>query len=151
MLIAQARAAVAVLPLVVEDSQIAHYAGAITDALVELLGVSPDLLIVHAPWSSLDPRAAGRALNVHAVVTGTFAYVGATRVEVRLRVVTVEDGFEIWSKEFGKVAADFEKIAGEAAPGIAAALSTRVTSFPIAMPTDSVASALLIRLAIRSR
>jgi serine/threonine-protein kinase len=145
MLIAQARAAVAVLPLVVEDPQIAHYAGAITDALVELLGVSPDLLIVHAPWSSLDPRAAGRALNVHAVVTGTFAYVGATRVEVRLRVVTVEDGFEIWSKEFGKVAADFEKIAGEAAPGIAAALSTRVTSFPIAMPTDSVAYDLYLR------
>jgi eukaryotic-like serine/threonine-protein kinase len=144
MAVARARAAVAVLPLVVEQPQIAHYAGAITDALVELLGASPDLLVVHAPSASLDPRATGRALNVHAVVSGTFQLIAA-RIEVTLRVVTVEDGFEIWSQTIGKVAAEFDKIAGEAAPGIAAALSTRVTTFPRSMPTDRVAYDLYLR------
>jgi serine/threonine-protein kinase len=140
-----ARATVAILPLVnTGDPAVGYLAESVTDDVVDVLGGLQELLVVHAPATSLDPRAAGRALGVHAVVAGTFRH-DADRIQVSLALTTVEDGFEIWSQTFARPIADIASLGDEIARGIAGALSTRVSSFPRALPTDRVAYDLFLR------
>ncbi len=140
-----ARASVAILPLINDGNPAVGYlAEGVTDDLVEVLGTLPELLVVHAPSSSIDARAAGRALGVHAVVAGTFRH-EPERVFVSLALITVEDGFEIWSQTFTCAPADLASLGHEAARSIAGAMSTHVSSFPRAVPTDRVAYDLYLR------
>jgi eukaryotic-like serine/threonine-protein kinase len=138
------RATLAALPLAHTGGQKAYLAESVTDDLVELLGAMPDILVVHAPPTTLEPRAAGRALGVQAVLAGTFAC-RDDRIEVSLSMTTVEDGFEIWARSFERPVGELLAIADDAAGSIARALSSHVTTSPRSLPTDPHAYDLYLR------
>ena len=100
------RTIVAVLPLTnlaAEDDE--YLAQSVTEDLVDLLSVLPELRVrprgETARFSdrSRDVREAGRALGVDVVVDGSLRRVGAL-VRVSFRLVTVEDGFQLWARRF---------------------------------------------------
>lgn len=139
------RASVGVLPLEHRGDAAQRYlAEGVMDDIAEVLGTLPELLVVHAPAASLDARAAGRALGVNAVATGTFEVRDGHAV-IALQLVTVEDGFEVWKGTFERPLDALEGVGVAAAEGLAAALSARLPSFSPTEPTDRVAYDLFLR------
>ncbi len=139
------RATLTVLPLVHPgDREHAYLADNIVDDLLEVLGALPDVLAVRAPATTEHARAAGRALGVQAAIEGSFTF-SDDRLSVLLRMITVDDGFEVWADRFECAASELVTIADEASRGIAQALSSHVTSPPRSLPTDRVAYDLYLR------
>jgi serine/threonine-protein kinase len=91
-----------------------------------------------------DPRDIGRELDVHVVADGSVRRIGdALRVSVKL--VSVEDGFQLWAKRFDRPAAGVLAVADEAAAAIAEALVSDWRAPPRASPTNPVALDLFLR------
>jgi TolB-like protein len=141
---------VAVLPfrsaVAAEDEYLVE---GLTDDIIDALSMTPGLrvrprgIVMQHKNADLDPRELGRDLGVQVVVDGT---VRATRDAIRVsaRVLSVEDGFQIWAKRFEGSRADVLRIADDAARAIAEALTAR-TPTRIAMVTDPVAVDLYLR------
>jgi eukaryotic-like serine/threonine-protein kinase len=142
---------VAVLPIAnVGPAEDAYLADALFDDLIDLLSVVEGLRVrprgASARFSGreTDPREAGRALGVQVVVEGSLRRVGeALRIHVRL--VTVEDGFQLWAKRFDRKAAEFLSVGDEVARAVGDALTVDAHAAPRAMPTDPVALDLYMR------
>ncbi|MDB4996109.1 MAG: protein kinase [Myxococcaceae bacterium] len=128
------RKTVAVLPLInLGPPDDEYLAQTVTEDLVDLLSVVPELRVrprgetVRYVAPSRDVREAGRELGVDVVVEGSLRRLGEL-VRVAVRVVTVEDGFQLWARRFDRPAAQVLTVADDAAVAIASALATELTA-----------------------
>ena len=102
----------------------------LTDDLIDTLSMTPGLrvrprgVVMQLKGASSDPRELGRELSVQVVVEGTVRS-SAERLRVNARVLSVEDGFQLWAKRFEGARADVLRIGDEAARAIADALAVR--------------------------
>jgi serine/threonine-protein kinase len=120
----------------------------LTDDLIDALSMTPGLRvrprgIVMQHKNAGDPRALGRDLGVQVVVEGTMR-TSADAIRVSARVLSVEDGFQIWAKRFDGTRSDVLKIGDEASREVAAALSSRAPT-RAAIATDPGAIDLYLR------
>ena len=145
------RKTVAVLPLVnlaAEDDE--YLVQTITEDLVDLLSVVPELRVrprgetVRFSSRSRDVREAGRELGVDVVVDGSLRRV-RDLVRVSLRLVTVEDGFQLWARRFDVSPAAVLNVADDAASAVAHALATERTAEPRPVARDPEALELFLR------
>jgi eukaryotic-like serine/threonine-protein kinase len=142
---------VAVLPLVnLGPGDDAYLSQALMEDIVDLLSVVPELrvrprgLTLGYVDPARDVREAGRALGVDVVVDGSIRRYGDV-VRVAVRLVTVEDGFQLWAKRFDRPIAQVLSIADDAACAIASALTAGPVAQPRAAVTDPVAQDLYLR------
>jgi serine/threonine protein kinase/tetratricopeptide (TPR) repeat protein len=145
------RTTVAVLPLInlgVDDD--AYLAQTVTEDLVDLLSVVPDLRVrprgetLGFDTRTRDVREAGRALNVDVVVDGSLRRIEDV-VRVSVRLVTVEDGFQLWAQRFDRSAGRVLTVADDAAAAIASALATELKGEARAVVDDPIAQDLYLR------
>ncbi|MEI8256629.1 MAG: serine/threonine-protein kinase, partial [Deltaproteobacteria bacterium] len=102
----------------------------LTDALSSVRGMRVRPHAAAGPsTASEDVAAIGRALDVKAVVVGTVRRVGEG-FRVSASLVSVEDGFQVWSLRVDASAGDLLATTDTFARGIARALSTDVTLPP---------------------
>lgn len=142
---------VAVLPLVNLGPKDDEYlAQTLTEDLVDLLSVVPELRVrprgqtAKMDDAARDVRELGRTLNVDVVVDGSIRRIGES-VRIAVRLVTVEDGFQLWARRFERSPAKVLTVADEAAGAIARALATEHAAQPRQATTDSVAQELYLR------
>ncbi len=142
---------VAVLPLAnLGPPEDAYLADALFDDIIDLLSVIDGLRVrprgVTARYEvrERDPRDVGRALGVQVVVEGSLRRVGDV-LRVHVRVVTVEDGFQLWAKRFDRPASEFLAVGDEVARAVGDALTVDASRSPRAAPTDPVALDLYMR------
>ena len=123
---------VAVLPFAVDDGQSAYLADGIVERVIEDLTRMRELRV--APRASAfrfkdapgDPAAAGRALAVGAVVTGTLSRNGdAFRLGVEL--VDVARNAQVWSTAYELAATDLPKLEARVTHDLANVLRNRLT------------------------
>ena len=143
---------VAVLPLVnlgAEDD--AYLAQTVTEDLVDLLSMVRGLRVrprgetAAYATASRDVREVGRSLGVDVVVDGSLRRLGEL-VRVSVRLVTVEDGFQLWAHRFDRPAAQVLTVADDAAAAIATALATELTAGAVRRVVgDAVAQDLYLR------
>jgi eukaryotic-like serine/threonine-protein kinase len=120
----------------------------LTDDLIDALSMTPGLRVrprglVMMHKNATDPREIGRELGVQVVVEGTVRPT-ADAMRVSARVLSVEDGFQIWAKRFDGKRSDVLRIGDDAAKEVSAALAVR-TPTRAAMTTDPVALDLYLR------
>jgi eukaryotic-like serine/threonine-protein kinase len=128
----------------------------LTDDLIDALSMTPGLRVrprgVVMPYRAVrhddkdatnDPRRIGRELGVQVVVDGTVR-TAADAIRVSARVLSVEDGFQVWAKRFEGARADVLHIGDDASRAIAEALAVE-TPEREAPPTDPVAIDLYLR------
>lgn len=127
---------VAVLPVVnlgPEDDR--YLADALTEDLTDLLSAMRGIRVrplgsaQRALGRDRDARAAGKALGVQVVVDGTLRRVGPL-VRVTLRLVSVEDGFQLWAMRSERPAEAFFGFGDEAAAALAEALASEDSPAP---------------------
>ena len=147
------RKTVAVLPLLNHGDAEDDYLGqTLTEDLVDLLSVVPELRVrprgetarVDTRARGGDPREVGRELAVDVVVDGSIRRIG-DRVRVSLRVITVEEGFQLWAHRFDRAPGEVLSIADEAASAIAIALAAERTAAAAPATGDVVAQDLYLR------
>lgn len=148
---ANGRRSVAVLPLVNLGDQDDDYLGqTLTEDLVDVLSVVPELRVrprgLTLPFSdpARDVREAGRALGVDVVVDGSVRRFGEA-IRVAVRLVTVEDGFQLWAKRFERRPAEVLTVAEEAAHAVATVLTASPVPHARAPAPDPVAQESYLR------
>ena len=121
----------------------------LSDDILDALSMTPGLrvrprgVVMQHKNAGGDPRELGRALGVQVVVEGTVRVAGDA-VRVSARVLSVDDGFQIWAKRFDCARADVLRIGDQAARAIADALTVRKPT-RAALVTDPVAVDLYLR------
>lgn len=148
---ARCQKSVAILPLLnmgaLDDEYLAQ---TLTEDLVDLLSVVPGLRVrprgETSRWAHADRdvREAGRSLGVDVVVEGSLRRIEDS-VRVSVRLVTVEDGFQLWARRFERAAAQVLTIADEAASAVAHALATKAVTNVRAPVVDEIAQDLYLR------
>lgn len=135
---------IAVLPLVNAgpDTANEYFSDGITRELISALGRVPGLRVV-GPSSSfafkrseVDAQQAGRRLGVGAVVEGSVRQSGG-RLRVTTHLVSVAQGFDLWSETYEGAATEVFAVQDEIARAIAGALRLRApggTGAPAASP-----------------
>ncbi len=120
---------VAVLPLVnaSPDSANEYFSDGITDELTAALGRVPGLRVA-APSSAFalkgrgeDPRVFGRRLDVAAVLEGSVRQ-DNDRLRISVHLVSVSEGFDLWSETYERPAGDVWAVQQEIARSVVAAL-----------------------------
>jgi serine/threonine-protein kinase len=144
---------VALLPIANEGPPEDDYvANGITDELIDGLSMSPSLrvqgrgAVIRYRNDTRDPRAIGRELGVQVVVTGALQRTD-DRVRVTLRMTSVADGFQIWSRRFERAYSKVLEIAGDAT----AAIATAVTVDPDATRRSALIDPETLDLYLRAR
>jgi TolB-like protein/Tfp pilus assembly protein PilF len=141
-------ASVAVLPFrnLGSDSREEYLSDGMTEDLINALGRTPELRVV-ARTSAFtfkgkaeDIRKVGAQLNVGAVVEGSFRKLGDT-LRVTAQLVSVNDGYQLWSGRYDRPSADLLAIEDELTRAILRALSPRAAgaldTSRATSPTDS--------------
>jgi TolB-like protein/Tfp pilus assembly protein PilF len=120
---------IAVLPLVnaSPDSANEYVSDGMTEELTAALSRVPGLRVA-APSSvfalrrrSEDPREAGRRLNVATVLEGSVRQAN-DRLRVTVHLVSVSEGFDLWSETYERPPGDIFAVENEIAQGVVAAL-----------------------------
>ncbi len=147
---------VAVLPIANGGAADDDYlAVTLTDDLTELLSAVGGVRVrkldavqrrqaICAESAGRDPRALGRTIGVQAVVEGSVSREGE-RIHVSLRLVTVADGFQLWTMASERNAADFFAFGDEAAAAIASALAASEVPEPRRVDVPEAALDLYLR------
>src|SRR5262249_14230164 len=121
---------VAVLPFVnvTNDPNAEYLSDGISDSIIGSLSQLPHLKIASAFSSVLsykgkppDPQTVGRDLNVRAVLTGRLTLRG-DELLVSTELVDVRDNKRLWGSQYNRKSADVQKLQGDIAQEIAAAL-----------------------------
>ncbi len=73
----------------------------------------------------LDERAVGRELGVDVVASGTLRRMPDGRLRMTLRLISAQDGIQIWAHRFDRSEGDILSVNEEAAAAIASALSVQ--------------------------
>ena len=119
----------AVLPVdVAEDDR--WLAFGLADEVVAVLRRADGIALRDVPESvrlgSNEAREIGRRVDADAVVTGIARRKGDD-LRFTLRLVTVEDGFQLWAQAFTCPVSEIGRVADQAATAIANAFTTRAT------------------------
>jgi TolB-like protein/predicted Ser/Thr protein kinase len=130
----------------------AYLAEGLTDDLIDVLSMTPGLrvcgrgiVMARAQASGArDSREIGLDLGVSAIVEGSIRRAD-DRLRVTARVVSVEDGFQLWSKRIDREEGAFFEVNDELARAVAEALTCTVEQAPRAPATDPVALDLYLR------
>ncbi len=144
---------VAVLPFRVgANADDAYIADGLTEDLIDELSMSRSLkvrprgAVMPYKGSQSNPREIGRALSVQVVVDGSIRRAGDA-LRIRLALISVDDGFQIWAKRFKANAAELFDISEAAARAIVDAL----TADALVTPRPNVADTGAIDLYLRAR
>jgi serine/threonine-protein kinase len=142
---------VAVLPVLnLGPSEDAYLVDNVNEDVVDLLSVVPGLLVrprgetARFDDPKRDVRDIGRTLGADVVVDGSLRRIGAN-VRVSFRLITVEDGFQLWARRFDRPPADVLSIADDAAHAIANALTVELKGNRAAPAADPEAEDLFLR------
>ncbi len=142
---------VAVLPFVNKgDPEDEYLADAFTEDLIEALAATKGLRVTPLGASMAlrasqgDPRDRGRELGVQVVVEGGLRRSGDL-IRFSARLVSVSDGFQLWTRRYERAAADLLVVADEAASAIAESLTVRRLLPPREAAADPVALDLYLR------
>ncbi len=143
--------AVAVLPLRnLGSPDDAYVAEGLTEDLIDTLSMTPGLrvrprgAVARYAGSTLDPREIGRELGVDVVVEGSVRR-AATTVRLSARLISVEDGFQLWAQRFDRPAADLLVVSDETARRVADALTVHASGRKRVAPSDPVAVELYLK------
>ena len=116
---ARAIDAIAVLPFTNDDPQSQHLSDGMTEILIDSLSRLPDLRVMARTtvfeYKGKEPREAGRALNVGAVVVGDMRRDGE-RYTIHVELIDVRDGTQLWGDRF------------EATPATLSAAQSRISA-----------------------
>jgi TolB-like protein/predicted Ser/Thr protein kinase len=125
---------VAVLPFLNRGEADDEYVGdGLTEELIDALSMADGLkvrprgMVMKLKGSEMDPRELGRDLGVQVVVEGSFRKIGDT-LRVAARLVSVAEGFQLWTRRYERLEKDLLSIVDEAADAIAESLT--VMRFP---------------------
>ena len=126
---------IAVLPLFTntDDQNTQLLSDGIADSLIDSLSHIPHLTVMsrssayHYRGSDVDPQAAGRALNVKAVLTGRLVREGDT-LFLSAELVKVRDGSHLWGDEYNRKVADILPLQQELAQTIAEKLRVKLSA-----------------------
>jgi len=127
-----------------------YLADGLTDDLIDVLSMTPGLrvcgrgLVMARASGARDPRAIGRDLGVTAVVEGTLRRAD-DRLRVNARVLSVENGFQLWAKRLDREGGAYFEMNDEVARAVAEALTCKVEQAPREPLTDPVALDLYLR------
>ncbi len=101
----------------------------LAEDLVDALSVVDGMRVVAygaaAQHTAADAREAGRALGVEVLVQGALRRLPDGRLRLSVRLVSVEDGIQLWAKRFDASAAELLDVNESAAQAIAEAASIR--------------------------
>jgi eukaryotic-like serine/threonine-protein kinase len=125
---------VAVLPLVnaSNDPNTEYLSDGISESIISNLSQLPELRVMaratvfHFKGQEIDPQEVGRKLNVQAVLIGRLLQQG-DRLVIRVELVKVSDGTQLWGAEFDRKLADALSIQQEIAREISEKLRLRLT------------------------
>jgi serine/threonine protein kinase/tetratricopeptide (TPR) repeat protein len=142
---------VAVLPFTNKGEEGDEYlADAFSEELVDALGATKGLRVtplgasMALKSSDADAREQGRRLGVQVVVQGSLRKTGDF-VRFSARLLSVADGFQLWTRRFERAAAELRLVADEVANAIAGALTVRRLVPTREAPADAVAQDLYLR------
>ncbi len=123
---------IAVLPVLnLGTSEDAYLVDNVLEDLIDLLSVVPGLAVrprgetVRFVDPARDVREIGRSVGSDVVVDGSFRRVGSS-VRASFRLITVEDGFQLWARRFERPPSEVLSIADDAAHAIANALTAEL-------------------------
>jgi eukaryotic-like serine/threonine-protein kinase len=126
-----------------------YLADGLTDDLIDSLSMTHGLrvrargAVMKFKNEDRDPREIGRELGVDVVVEGSIRRTGDVLRTVA-RLVSVTDGFQLWTKRFERPASELLNIGDEVAHAVAHALLVETSAKPQA-PQDPVALDLYLR------
>ncbi|MBK6518726.1 MAG: protein kinase [Polyangiaceae bacterium] len=137
---------VAVMPLQ-GDGELAELSEGLTDDLIDSLSMVPGLRVVardltrqHASRRELDLRGLGSELRAEVLVEGSLRRASADELDLRVRLISVRDGIQLWARKFRTRSSALlgvnDEVAGAIAEGVlveAAAGNERRLSDPIAV------------------
>jgi eukaryotic-like serine/threonine-protein kinase len=127
----------------------AHIAEGLTEDIVDSLSMVKGIR-VRARSSHVDSTSTrdtgelGRLLNVHVVVDGSIRRLGDS-LRVTIRLVSVEDGLQLWAKRFEATVGEVFRVGDEAATAIAQALTVERTRPTDEATNDPIAVDLFLR------
>jgi serine/threonine-protein kinase len=110
-----------------------YLADGLTEDLIDVLSMSPGLrvrsrgVVMRYRGSDRDAREIGRELDVQVVVDGTVRRAGAG-VRVSARLISVDDGFQLWAKRFDRPEGELLMVSDDAARAVAEALTVGVSA-----------------------
>jgi serine/threonine-protein kinase len=128
----------------------AYLADGLTEDLIDALSMTHGVkvrargAVMEFKGQEADPRVIGQRLEVRVVVEGSVRKLGE-QVRVTVRLLNVDDGFQLWTRRFDRSLGDLLTVNEEAAQAIAQALSARVGAVPRAAVQDPVAVELYLR------
>jgi serine/threonine-protein kinase len=133
-----------------------YMAEGVTEDLIDALSMTPGLRV--RPRSAVarfrsqeaDPREVGRELGVQVVVEGSVRRAGDT-VRSSVRLLSVEDGFQLWAQRFDRPANDILVVSDETARAIADALTVHGKGRGRVAPSDPVVVELFLRAKVELR
>jgi serine/threonine-protein kinase len=149
--------AVAVLPFRNTGATSDEYlAEELTDDLIDALSMTAGIrvsargVVAGYRGAAVDPREVGRALGVQVVAEGSVRR-GGGRVRVSARLISVEEGFQLWAKRFDRPEEDVLAVNDEVARSIADALTVDFLRPARVGPKDAASVDLYVRARNRYR
>jgi len=140
---------IAVLPFtnISDDPANEYFSDGLSEELLNLLAHIPELRVTARTSSfsfkdkDMDVRDIGRALNVANVLEGSVRRSG-DRLRITAQLISVADGYHIWSKTYERREDDVFAIQDEISAAVVAALRVSLLGeVPQAQPTDPAAFA----------
>jgi DNA-binding winged helix-turn-helix (wHTH) protein/TolB-like protein/Tfp pilus assembly protein PilF len=125
-------ASVAVLPFSVGAPDDAYLADGLSDGLIERLTlfrglrVTPRASALRFKAASPDPLAAGRSLEVAAIVSASLVQ-AADRIKLKIELLDVARREAVWSRSYELAAAEMPQLQGRVLQDLVAALNLRPT------------------------
>lgn len=144
---------VAVLPFDVgADAGIEYLAAGLAEDIIDTLSmtdglrVRPFAVVEEYAGSGRLTREIGEELGVASVVSGKLRRVG-DQIRIRTRVISVEDGFQLWAGRFRCGVAELFEVGDQVAVAVAAALTVdaRPEGVAVRAPEDGEAVDLYLR------
>lgn len=125
---------IAVLPFInaTGNADAEYLSDGITETLIHTLSHVPNLRVMASSTvfrykgHDFDPLAAGRTLNVRAVLTGRLSRLGDQMV-IRPELVDVDDGTHVWGDQYSRRVGDLLELQQEIAGDIAEKLRLRIS------------------------
>ncbi|HUO84292.1 MAG TPA: protein kinase, partial [Thermoanaerobaculia bacterium] len=125
---------IAILPFVnaTGDPEADYLSDGITESIISTLSHLPRLRVMASSTvfrykgQPIDALAAGRALNVRAVLAGRLMQVG-DRTLIRTELVDVSDGAQIWGEQYNRRSTDLLELQQEIAGEISEKLRIRIS------------------------
>jgi serine/threonine-protein kinase len=110
----------------------AYLASGLTEDLIDAVSMAKGIRVAarglvagYEGRRDVDERAVGRELGVDVVASGSLRRMADGRIRVTLRLISAQDGIQIWAQRFDRNEADILMVNEEAAAAIASALSVQ--------------------------